>query len=158
MNWGVVVLMFMHIGGGAVWLGASMFANLVVIPYIARQPVERRRDAVTSLVLAPERLIIGAAVTAGLSGIVLGVGHRHFVSLASLSTPGGIVFLVAIAIAVVVFVVGSRITSLAARRLGRGSPAQGDEQALLDRLEVGFRIELAGIVTILALMILLPRL
>jgi uncharacterized membrane protein len=158
MDWGMVVLMFLHIGGGAVWLGASMFANFALLPYIARQPAGRRRDAVSSLVLAPERLIIGAALLAALSGVVLGLGYRGFTTLESLSTPAGIVFLVAIGVAVLVFAVGGRMTSPAARRLVQDPDTPDEMDSLLAQLRTGFRIELAGIAAILALMILLPRL
>jgi uncharacterized membrane protein len=157
MDWGLVALVFLHIGGGAIWLGASAFANFVVIPYLTRQPPDRRQDVVTSLVLGPERLIIGAAVAAGVSGIALGLGYRGFGTSTSLTTPAGVVWLLSIAIAVVVFGVGGRVTSPAARAVRAGSPAADDGRALLSKLRTGFRIELAGIVAILGLMILLPQ-
>jgi hypothetical protein len=61
-----------------------------------------------------------------------------------------------------VFAVGGRITSPAARRLRDDdavwqSGAEG-ESALLERLRLGFRLELAGIAAILALMVVLPNL
>jgi uncharacterized membrane protein len=157
MDWGLFALLFLHIAGGAVWLGSSAFANFVVIPYLTRLQPDRRQDVVTSLVLGPERLIIGAAAAAGVSGIALGLGYRGFGTSTSLTTPAGVVWLLSIGIAVVVFGVGGRVTSPAARAVRAGSAAADGERALLLKLRTGFRIELAGIVAILALMILLPQ-
>lgn len=155
-----VVLRFLHVGGGTAWLGASLFANLVIVPFIAGQPADRRPALVERLVLAPEKVIIGGALTAAISGLILGVAGRGFTSIEALTTPAGLVWLAAILIAIAVFGTGGRITSPAARRLQRppASDEDGrDSDQALGRLRTGFRIELAGIASILALMVVLPR-
>ncbi|HJW21814.1 MAG TPA: hypothetical protein VJ506_05225 [Candidatus Limnocylindrales bacterium] len=160
MDWVAVGLRFLHVGGGAAWLGASLFANLVIVPFIAGQPADQRPALVERLVLAPEKVIIGGALTAGLSGLILGLAGRGFTSIGALATPAGVVWLAAIAIAIVVFGAGGRITSPAARRLQRPPVSDDDDRGsdqALGRLRTGFRIELAGIASILALMVVLPR-
>jgi putative copper export protein len=153
---------FLHIAGGAAWLGASLFANLVVIPAILARPLDDRRDLVRALVLGPERVIIAAALIAALTGLVRGIVFGRIDSPAALATPYGAVWLLSIALTVAVFAVGGRLTSPAARRLrdedSIWQSAEGGAAALLDRLRLGFRLELTGIATILALMVLLPNL
>ena len=149
----LLVLVFAHIGGGAVWLGASAFANVVVLPYLTAMPQERRPELVRALVLGPERLVIGAAVTAGLSGLALGFAERGFGTTTSIGSAAGLVWLASIAIAVAVFATGGRVTSPAARALAAGS--SGD--TVLQQLRAGFRAELGGILAILALMVVLAH-
>jgi hypothetical protein len=170
MDWTAIVLRFLHIGGGAAWLGASLFANLVVLPFIAGQPPDRRPQLVERLILAPETVIIGSALVSGVSGLILGIEGRGFASLDALATPAGVIWLAAIGVALIVFGAGGRITSPAARHLRQSQLLEGDlggsahavdESAELERafgrLRLGFRVELAGIVAILALMVVLPR-
>jgi hypothetical protein len=66
------ILVFLHLLGGASWLGASIFANLVVVPYIGRRPPGERPALVRSLIVGPERLVIGSALLAATTGLLLG--------------------------------------------------------------------------------------
>jgi uncharacterized membrane protein len=84
VNSGLIVVQFVHIAGGAAWLGGSLFANVVILPYIARQPLERQRGLMAGIVLGPERVMIGAAVLVGLTGIARGIVFGPITSLATL--------------------------------------------------------------------------
>lgn len=57
------IALVLHLLGGAAWLGDSVFANVVLVPYVFGQPVERQRDLIRRALLAPERLMIVAALT-----------------------------------------------------------------------------------------------
>jgi len=116
MDTGLVSVQFVHIAGGAAWLGGSTFANLVVLPFIARQPVDRQRGLFAAIVLGPERVMIGAALLAGLSGLLRGTLFGPIKSLAALGRPYGLLWFAAILITAVVFAVGGRVTSPAARQ------------------------------------------
>ncbi len=118
-----VILLFLHVAGGAVWLGASVFVNVVALPATLAQPPDRRTETARLLLLAPERLIIAAAVTAAMMGIALGITGR-ISSIDALSTPCGMVWLLAIGITVGVFGVGGAVTSPAMRAF-IGSPPGG---------------------------------
>jgi hypothetical protein len=157
------ILLFLHLLGGAAWLGASIFANLVVIPCIGRRPSNERSALVRSLVLAPERLVIGSALLAGTTGLLLGVSSGRIAGLDDLATPFGALWVASIVVAIAVFATGGLVTSRAAAALARGttsdasdSPEPGGEAAL-QRLRAGFAVELAGIVSILGLMVALAR-
>ncbi len=163
MTDGTSVLLFLHLLGGASWLGASIFANLVLVPYVGRRPVAERPDLVRHLVLAPERLVIGSALLAGITGLLLGVAGGRIRGIDDLGTAFGILWMASVVVAIAVFATGGLVTSRAAAQLT--SEASGDgvraevppRDAALRRLRVGFAVELVGIVTILALMVALGR-
>jgi uncharacterized membrane protein len=163
MDVGLAIVQFLHVAAGAAWFGASLFANAALLPYIRRQAPERQRDLVVGLVLGPERVMIGAALGAGVTGLLRGIVFGRIQSLDALGTTYGIVWLAAILVALAVFAVGGRVTSPAALSLRDDDTAwtagAGPTAArLLDRLAFGFRLELTGITAIIALMALLPRL
>jgi uncharacterized membrane protein len=159
MDIALVVIQFAHVAAGAAWFGASVFANVAVLPYIATQPPARQRDLVGRLILGPEKVLIAAALGAAVTGVVRGVVFGRIESVATLATPYGVVWLASIVIATFVFATGGRVTSPAARRIrDDGGASNADVANLLARVRVGFRIELAGIATILAAMVLLARL
>ena len=162
MDWSQSVVLFLHIAGGAIWLGASVFANAVLLPYISRQPLDRRRELIGSLVLGPERVIIAGALLAAVSGLALGVGYAGIRSPDALATTYGIVWLASVVVALSVFAVGGGLTSPAARALRDDATLWSGEAgstarvaALTTRMRTGFRLELAGIVIVLGLMVIL---
>jgi uncharacterized membrane protein len=159
---GLVLVQFVHVAGGAAWFGGSLFANAVLVPYTLRQPTERQRALVRDVILGPERVMIAAALTAAVSGLVRGVAFGRINRLDQLGTPYGLVWLASIGVAVAVFAVGGRVTSPAARALRDEEPPwagpPADRGRLLARLRTGFRLELLGITIVLLLMTVLPRL
>lgn len=156
-------LLFLHLLGGATWLGTSMFANVALVPYITRRPSTERPELVQRLILGPERLIIGSALLAGITGLLLGASSGRLGGLDALATPYGALWATSIVAAMAVFATGGLVTSraavqLAGKRTAEGVVTQtaGDVNALR-RLRIGFAVELAGIVTILGLMVALGR-
>ena len=157
------ILVFLHLVGGAAWLGASIFANLVVVPYIGRRPPGERPALVRSLIVGPERLVIGSALLAGTTGLLLGASSGRIAGPDDLATPFGTLWVASIAVALAVFATGGLVTSRAAADLerdpttGEGGGAESAGEAALRRLRAGFAVELAGIVSILGLMVALGR-
>ena len=158
------ILLFLHLLGGASWLGASVFANLVLVPYVGRRPPAERPEFVQRLILAPEKLFIGSALLAGITGLLLGVTSGQIRGPGDVSTPFGTLWVASIAVAIAVFATGGLLTSRAAAQVtgkaaadGGSAPEDGGGVAFR-RLRVGFAAELAGIVSILALMVALGRL
>ena len=164
MDAGLALVQVRHILGGAAWLGASEFASLVLVPFVFAQPIERQRDLVRTVILGPERLLIGAALLAAIMGVVRGTVFGPTRSTEAPGSQYGIVWLAAIAATVAIFAVGGLITSPAARRLAGDDALWAvptDERAAagradtVRRLRVGFALELSGIVFVLALMVVL---
>jgi uncharacterized membrane protein len=157
------ILLFLHLLGGASWLGASIFANVVLVPYVVRRPPAERPELVQRLIRAPERLVIGSALLAGVTGLLLGISSGRIRGVDDAATPFGILWVASIVVAIAVFATGGLVTSRAAAQLTAGPTAHEDGErerggeAALCRLRVGFGVELAGIITILALMVALGR-
>jgi hypothetical protein len=111
--------------------------------------------------------VIPAALTAGITGLALGISGGRIAGLDSLTTGHGLLWAASIAVAVAVFATGGLVTSRAAARLAAPIPAeaataaapgiQPDTGAALRSLRVGLAVELAGIVVILTLMVGLGR-
>jgi hypothetical protein len=163
---GVGLIGFLHVAAGAAWFGGSLFANLVVVPFVVRQPAERQRELIGGLVIGPERLMIAAALGAVVTGVLLGPAIGRVESLSEIASPYGVVWTGAILVALAIFAVGGGITSPAARALrdddaiwtDASGASESRRAEALARLQLGFRLELAGIAGILVLMSLLPRL
>jgi uncharacterized membrane protein len=165
MEIGAVAIQFLHVAAGAAWFGGSLFANAVVLPFIARQAPERQRELIGGLVLGPERVMVAAALGTAVTGLLRGTVYGRIDSLGAVASPYGLVWLTAILVAVAVFATGGRVTSPAARTLRDDDSvwvATVEERSraadAFSRLRLGFAVELAGITVILGLMILLPRL
>ena len=157
------LVQLLHVAGGAAWFGGSLFANAVVIPYVGRQPSERRRELIGGLVLGPERVMVAFALTAALSGLVRGIAFGRIQSIESLGTVYGAVWLASVVLAMLVFATGGRITGPAARSLRDDDAVWTDTAApvaarLFEPFRLGFRLELAGLSAVLVLMVALGRL
>ncbi|MEO5986450.1 MAG: hypothetical protein ABIW50_01385 [Candidatus Limnocylindria bacterium] len=157
------ILLFLHLLGGAFWLGASMFANVAVVPYIGARPAAERGELVQRLILGPERLLIGAALLAGSTGLLLGVTSGRIGGFDDLSSPFGTLWIASIVTAIAVFATGGLVTSRAAVQLATRPHAddapssRAGAETAFRRLRLGFAVEVTGIVSILALMVALGR-
>lgn len=159
----VIAVQFLHVAGGAAWLGGSVFANFVLVPYTLRQPSEDQRHLIRTLLVGPERLMIGAALLVVVTGLARGILLGPISGPESLGRSYGLVWLVSIVLTALVFVTGGRLTAPAMRRLTQeddlwDEPSAGAvrrRDALSRRLVIGFRVELAGILGVLGLMVIL---
>jgi putative copper export protein len=164
MDIGTLAIHFVHIAAGAAWFGGSLFANVVLLPFILRQPPQRQRELVGALIIGPERVMIGAALGTAVTGLLQGTFHGRIESVAALSSPYGEAWLGAVLVALVVFAIGGGVTSPAARALRDDDEIWADARgpaaprAAFARLRLGFRLELAGIAGIVGLMALMPTL
>ena len=157
------VVQFLHTVSAVAWLGGSMFANLVLVPFVVRQPAGEQRALVRSVLAGPERLIIGAALLTVVTGVLRGTAFGRLHSFDALATSYGIAWLLAIAVVVVVFAVGASVTSPPMRRLvsddsvwtESSASADRERAALMGRVQLGFRLEMTGLLAALALMVVL---
>lgn len=157
----LVAIQFLHILAGVVWLGGSVFMNFFVLPAVFAQPVAQQRALARRVILGPERLMVAAALTTVVLGVVRGTVYGPIRSIDALGTRYGIVWTAAILVTVVVFAIGGRFTSPAARALinddevwdtAVGGPAPAQLADRIARVRRGFRLEMGGILIVLALM------
>ena len=163
MDWALTAVQFVHIAAGALWLGASAFMNLVVLPTIFEQPFDRQRSLLARVARGPERLMIGVALVAVFTGVLRGTVFGPIRSFEALTTSYGIVWLLAIALTVAVFATAGMVTSRGMRTLIRdddvwvetqGTAGEGYRSAA-SRVRLGFRLELLGLLGLLGLMTVL---
>jgi uncharacterized membrane protein len=161
MDPGLVIFQFLHVLGGSAWLGGSLFANAVILPHIVRQGPDEQRVLVARLLVGPERIMIGAALLAAITGLIRGTAFGPIQTADVLTSPYGLCWLASIVVAMAVFAVGATITSPALRRLSgdedisagaRERETRSERREALTRVRMGFAMELAGILAILALM------
>lgn len=115
------------------------------------------------LLLGPERLMIGAALLVAVTGLVRGTLLGPISGPEALGRPYGLVWIVSIVVIALVFAAGGRLTGPAMRRLTQeddlwdepSAAAIRQRDALSRRLVIGFRVELAGILGVLGLMVIL---
>jgi uncharacterized membrane protein len=157
----LVLVQAFHVLAGVVWLGGAVFMNTVVLPAIVALPDAEQRAMARRVIFGPERMMIAAALLAAMLGILRGTVYGPVRSVDALATPYGIVWGLAIAITLSVFLVGARMTGPAAHRLldddrlwtspasREVSGARADGFRLVRR---SFRLELIGILLVFGLM------
>ena len=113
----VIAVHFLHVAGGAAWLGGSVFANFFLVPYTLQQSTERRRHLIRTLLVGPERLMIGAALLVVVTGLLRGTVLGPISGPEALGRPYGLVWIISIVVIGLVFATGGRLTGPAMRRL-----------------------------------------
>ncbi len=160
-----VAAQLLHLVGGSAWLGGSLLANLFLVPFVFRQPAPRQRELVRSLLIGPERLMIGAALTVAVTGLLRGTALGPIDGLDAFGRPYGATWLAAVLMTLTVFAIGGRVTSPALSRLAdddrlwEGDDDRHPEQrrAVARRVRIGFGLELVGILAIVGSMVILQR-
>lgn len=106
--------------------------------------------------------MIGAALLVVVTGLVRGTVLGPISVPEALGRPYGLVWILSIVVVALVFATGGRLTGPAMRRLTQedelwdsSAAAVRQRDALSRRLVIGFRVELAGIVGVLGLMVIL---
>ena len=160
-----VAAQLLHLVGGSAWLGGSLLANFFLVPFVFRQPASSQRELVRSLLIGPERLMIGAALTVAVTGLFRGIALGPIDGLDSLGRPYGATWLAAVLMTMTVFAIGGQFTSPALRRLADDDHLWGSDddrdpdrlRAVARRVRIGFGLELVGILAIVGAMVILQR-
>jgi hypothetical protein len=103
---------------------------------------------VQRLIRAPERLVIGSALLAGVTGLLLGVSSGRIRGVDDAGALFGMIWVASIAAAIAVFATGGLVTSRAAAQLIAEPTADADVASerggdpAFRRLTVGFGVEL----------------
>ena len=164
MDWLVFVVQWLHVILGVLWFGAVLYADFILIPALNTLPLTTQRAVGAAVGARGTPIIFPAAVGVILLGIVRGTVFGPIKSLDALATAYGITWLVALALAVGLFVYGLRVLAPSLERLaaipdaeaitadGSASPAL---VAALDRVKRAAMLELLLFVAIFTCMILM---
>jgi hypothetical protein len=123
MDWLQVGVQWLHVLLGIVWFGAAITTNLVFVPALRRLPLARQGEIGVAYGEAAGRVdrVAGTGVI-GL-GILRGIVFGPIQSVALLSSPYGLTWLVALVAAVATYLWGNRVLAPAVGRIGRLQPA-----------------------------------
>ncbi len=164
MDWIQVVLQWMHVLLGILWFGSAMAANFIVIPALARLPLDRQREFGEHYSAQLSRVLNVVAPLVIVLGVIRGTVAGPIQSLAALTTPYGITWLIALVAAGATYLWAKRVIEPAAARLdavpidaafdpdGRPSAAM---LAALDAVKRAGMLELLGFIVIFTCMILM---
>ena len=143
---------WVHVVAAIVWVGGSISTNFAVVPLLSGLPPEQARVVGPRLVRAYERLVIPAALVAGVSGLLRGTVFGPVRSLeVALGTAYGLTFLASVVVMVIVLATGATVAAPAIRTFVAG---QGEPEGL-PRFRRAVRIELSGLLLLVSLMILM---
>ena len=115
MDWGVVVVQWLHVLGAVFWFGGVLFANVVVFPVVLRLAPDRQAEIMQRLLPRMLRIVEPVGVVTILLGILRGTVFGRIKSLDALATPYGLLWLFALATAVLLVAIGIALTRAAER-------------------------------------------
>ena len=147
-----IVLQWVHIVAAIVWFGAQVFVFGLLWPALLRRPVGEARGLLGALMPAVSRVMGPSALIVVLSGLLRGTVFGPLRSWASLTTPYGLSFLVALAVVAGVMVNGSRMrVEMPKRVFGDGAFAPGAQPFLRRQAAIAF----GALTIVLACMVLM---
>ena len=165
MDWLLVAIQWLHVLGGLFWFGSGLTLTFVVLPALARLPLERQREVGLAVNRAIGRVIPPVAITTLVLGILRGTVFGPVKSLEALfGSAYGLTFLVALIATIVAMVVGAKLVGGSLEALyandeawrpaadGRPSPAF---LAAAQRVRTAGYVELAIFLVIFTAMILM---
>ena len=106
MDWGQIVVQWVHVLGGIFWFGGALFSNFVLIPAAQRLPLDAQRRLGLTLFERGDRVVVPIALATIVLGLVRGTVFGPLKSLDALGTTYGITFLVGLVAAVTTFGLG----------------------------------------------------
>ena len=148
------VVRFVHTFAAIYWFGSVMFVNAVVGPALLRCDPATQSEAGDRIARQAVRITRPFALTTIVLGVVLGTVFGPIKSWNDLvGAPYGIYYVVALVLSIAVYLIGQLFTARAALSVA-GTP-EAERALAVRRVIVLSGIELAGLVAILACMVLM---
>jgi uncharacterized membrane protein len=159
MDWGVIVVQWVHVLGGIFWFGGALFSNLVLIPAARRLPLDSQRRLGIAIFERGDRVILPIAVGTIVIGFIRGTVFGPVKSLdVLLGTAYGITFLVALVAALTTLALGMYLGARVRRVYSNDAYWVGGATGPTDALAavIPFALlELAGFFVVFTMMILM---
>jgi uncharacterized membrane protein len=164
MDWLVFIVQWLHVILGILWFGAALYADFILIPALNTLPLTTQRAVGAAVGARGNPIILTAATGVILLGVVRGTVFGPIKSLEALSTAYGITWLVALVLAIGLFLYGLRVLAPSLERLAAipeaealtadGSPS-AELAAAVERVKRILLIELVVFLAIFTCMILM---
>ena len=149
MVWLISIVLYLHILGAIFWVGSAMMFQYVFVPALRGMPFEAQHPWLQSLAVryGPVIGVVGGLtmVLGVLRGVLTGV-------LGSLNTPYGATWLVAVVLGVPVIAIGGGLIGPTGNKMAAAG-SKDEVQALAARMSTYGRLESAGFLVLLALMV-----
>ena len=148
----VAVIEWLHILGGITWFGGYIFLDFVVWPALLGMPARAGREAHQAIFPIASRTMSLVAPATVLLGAVRGTILGDLRSMATLATPYGLTWSVALVVSIALMIWGAQWHD---HWLGPVWVDDTVSQLGVRRLKRGFAFEMAAFGTILACMVLM---
>jgi len=114
---------WLHVLAGITWFGAVIYADFILIPALMTLPPDVQRAAGGAIGLRATKVIPGAAVAVIVLGILRGTVWGRIHAFSDLSTTYGVLWLLALALAVVTFAYAKFVIEPGIARINAIDPA-----------------------------------
>ena len=154
MVW-LILVQWLHVLGGILWFGGSMYITLILIPALLPLPREKQQEVAARVSPLTTRVLTPVAVVVIVLGFVRGtlLGRLHSVQDV-FGSAYGVTWLVGLVAAIALFTFGLVILDPDVRRLNTAK-SNAEYDATLARVKVLTVVELLGFFAIFTCMILM---
>ena len=164
MDWLQFAVQWLHVIAAVTWFGAVIYGDFILIPALVTLPLRDQRSAGGAIGLQATKVIPGAAIAVIVLGVLRGTVWGRIKDLDDLTTTYGIIWLVALVLAIATFAFGKFVIEPAIARLnafpleeasladGRPNPAM---TATVDAIKRNGVLELGLFLVIFTCMILM---
>jgi len=116
MDWLLFAVQSLHVITAITWFGAVIYNDFILIPALTTLPPKEQRSAGSAIGTQAERVIVGAAASVIVLGILRGTVFGQIKSLDALTTTYGLTWLVALVLALFTFSWGCKVIGAALAR------------------------------------------
>ena len=117
MDWVQFAVQWLHVIAAITWFGSVIYADFILIPAITTLPPREQRSAGGAIGAQATKVIPPAAIAVIVLGILRGTVWGRIHSVDTLTTTYGIVWLVALVLAVATFAFGKLVIEPSIARL-----------------------------------------
>ena len=154
MLW-LVVVQWVHVLGGILWFGGTLYINVILIPSLLPLPREKQQEIAARVGPLTTRVLRPAALLVIVLGFIRGTFLCQLHSVRDVvGTPYGVTWLLALVGALALFAFIETLLDPAVRRL---NTAQSDAEyaAILGRVKAYAGVQIFGFLAIFTCMILM---
>ena len=123
MDWAQFAVQWLHVIAAVTWFGAVIYGDFILIPALMTLPTDVQRAAGGAIGLRAMKVIPGAAIAVIVLGILRGTVWGRIHGLDALGTTYGILWLLALVLAIATFAFAKVVIEPAIARINAIDPA-----------------------------------
>jgi uncharacterized membrane protein len=153
MDWVLIAVQWLHVLGGIYWFGGVLFGNIALLPVVIKLPESVQRSFMLPFLEQANRIAVPVAIATITLGFIRGTILGRIHTLADLSTPYGIAWIVGLVAAVAVLALAVFYVAPAARRLVTSTESGVSFAQAGRRLQLAAAADMLGFFVIFTAMI-----